>query len=453
MQSKSLHYVPRLASQMPMPMPTPPRQPDSTDHMPSWAGDRQRQRRRSHQEAHADAQGQPGPEIPDHPLIPGGEPEMVETADVLEEAVAALRGAGRFAYDTEFIGETSYFPRICVIQAATVDRVFLIDPLTIGDGLGGDAIAGFWDLLIDPSVQKLVHAGRQDLEPPVRVLNEAAANVFDTQIAAAFAGLRYPMSLDGMLADVAGIDSGHGLKFSQWDSRPLSPVQLAYAAKDVRYLHVLQELIEGRCRERGTLGWAIEESESLCDPTLHTFEVDLSRIKASGSHKMNGTRRAVLRALVLWREEEARERDVPPRALIQDSLLGDLAWQMPEDLGGVANIKGFPRPAQKEYGHTLIDLIAHARVTPEQPLPSRGKIDHDARRDRINDLWDTIAARAAERDIDPAIVTSKKDLTRCLAQRDTRDLDAAEDDAGPEACQRIKRGWRGELLAGLELTA
>ena len=106
----------------------------------------------------------------------------------------------------------------------------LIDPLA------GIDLRPFWELLCDPSVEKIVHAGQQDIEPVVRHLGRAPANIFDTQIAAGLAGLPYPVSLSKLVNELAGAKLGKGLTFTHWDQRPLSAMQLRYAADDVRYL-------------------------------------------------------------------------------------------------------------------------------------------------------------------------------------------------------------------------
>src|SRR5436190_18861228 len=133
-------------------------------------------RARAHDAAHADDAAAPPPtRIPDHPLIPRGGAELVVTPDELDELIAHLREAGQFAYDSEFIGELTYHPKLCLIQVASAARVSLIDPLAEID------LKEFWELLCDPAVEKIVHAGDQDVEPVSRNIGKEPANLFDTQ--------------------------------------------------------------------------------------------------------------------------------------------------------------------------------------------------------------------------------------------------------------------------------
>jgi ribonuclease D len=129
----------------------------------------------------------------------------------------------------------------------------------------------FWELLCDPAVEKIVHAGDQDVEPVVRHLNRSPANFFDTQIAAGFCALPYPVSLSKLVMELTGAKLGKGLTFTHWDQRPLSPMQLRYAADDVRYLPAVRAELGRRLEKSHHAGWAKEECEALCDASQYRF--------------------------------------------------------------------------------------------------------------------------------------------------------------------------------------
>src|SRR5581483_1912799 len=205
-------------------------------------------RARSHENAHADA---PLPEakIPQHPLIPRNAAELVHTQEGLTALIAELRAAGTFAYDSEFIGELTYRPKLCLIQVASAQRVSLIDPLA------GPDLAEFWELICDKTIQKIVHAGGQDVEPVVRHIGKEPANLFDTQIAAGFAGLSYPIALSRLVQEICGARLGKGATFTHWDQRPLSAMQLRYAADDVRYLPAVHDAISKRLEALHHVDW------------------------------------------------------------------------------------------------------------------------------------------------------------------------------------------------------
>ena len=140
----------------------------------------------------------------DHALACRDRPQLVTRQDELSELLESLKSGGSFAYDSEFIGELTYLPKLCLIQAASSTRIALIDPLADLD------VRPFWELVADPSVEKIVHAGLQDVEPVFRALGNPPANLFDTQIAAGFAGVGYPLSLSKLVLALVGTSWAKG---------------------------------------------------------------------------------------------------------------------------------------------------------------------------------------------------------------------------------------------------
>src|SRR5262249_31742199 len=157
-----------------------------------------------------------------------------------------------------------------------------------------------------------------DVEPVHRLINRRAANIFDTQIAAGFVGLAYPVGLSKLVGELIGARLGKGLTFTHWDQRPLSPAQLRYAADDVRYLPALHVEIKRRLSSLGHESWAREECDSLCEPSRYGFDpvTTWSRIRGSGS--LSPAQLAVLRELTIWRDAGARAHDVPARSFLKD---------------------------------------------------------------------------------------------------------------------------------------
>ena len=158
-------------------------------------------------------------EVTKHPEIPGGQAELIDDASGLEEIVAALREAGSFAFDTEFIGEETFYPQICVIQVATSTRLALIDPFEIED------LGPIWNLVADADVETIVHDGGQDLDPVRRFTGTEPRGVVDTQICAAFVDMPWPSSLAKIVARFTGHKLAKGHTFTEWDRRPLTPKQ------------------------------------------------------------------------------------------------------------------------------------------------------------------------------------------------------------------------------------
>jgi ribonuclease D len=400
-----------------------------------WGSYRGRKRSESHRQAHEDAAAVGDlPPILDHPLVPQGEPELITSQAAFDDLVASLRNQGRFGYDTEFIGEHTSYPKICVVQVATGDHVWLIDALAEID------LRPLWELLADPAVEKIVHAGEQDLEPVMRNLGPPARppqNIFDTQIAAAFTGCPYPSSLRRLAELLLGADLGHGLKFSQWDHRPLTNVQRQYAANDVRYLPLLRHRIGERLEELGNTAWAAEECAALAEPSRYVTDADSLRLRSMAW--LSPREIAVARSLLEWREDLARHENMPPRTLVTDGVLLDLARTQPKTQADLARVRNLPRPVRRDWGDVMLKRIAESRDgAADGPFTPPAKIDWTAERARVNAVWTKIAERARQREIDPAIVTSKKELAGHLRAE------------GKRRTTRLTRGWRVELLAGLE---
>ncbi|MEL7090006.1 MAG: HRDC domain-containing protein, partial [Planctomycetota bacterium] len=297
----------------------------------------------------------PPPPVIEHDLVPADPPEVVETQAGLLGLIDELRAAGRFGYDTEFIGEETFYSRFCVIQVSVPGKITLIDCLA--DGMD---LLPFWELLAEPAVEVIVHAGLQDLEPVERLTGKPPTNVFDTQIAAAFIGQPYPVSLTKLCLNLLDADLGKSSKFSQWDRRPLSANQKMYAANDVRYLLLLRQRVGEKLDELGHTDKAIAECEGFADASAYRVEPLSMKLKAKGGGTLRRAEQAIANTLLLWRAEEAQRRDLPMRTLLEDQILVDLAKNPVADAAGIRSWKGMPWPVKEAYAQTLVDLAAEA---------------------------------------------------------------------------------------------
>ena len=394
---------------------------------------RHRHRARQHESAHAAAEQHPEVKYPEHPLIPRSSADWIDTPDGLAELLDHLRSVGSFAYDSEFIGEMSYVPKLCLLQVATTSRIALVDPLLDLD------LSPFWDLVADPSIEKIVHAGQQDLEPVFRLVNKSPANIFDTQIASGFAALAYPSALSKLVRQLLGIRIGKGFTFTHWDDRPLSPVQMRYAADDVRFLPAMRAELATRLAGLGHASWASEESENLCDAELYNFDPhkDFYRIRGAGSLEPKGL--GVLRALVVWREAAARQADLPPRSFLRDDILIDLARRPVRSLPDLDRVKGLPRPVELQHGQEILDATLGALALPsaELPHPPKAVEESPAEKFRIDSLWSAAQGLCMGLGIDPAVAATRGDVSRLY-----KGLAHHED----LSSLRLMRGWRGAAL-------
>ena len=366
---------------------------------------RQDHRSKSHASAHADEQAPM--EIPDHPLIPRGHPELIADAGALENLLAHVRAEGVFAYDSEFIGELSYHPRLCLVQVSTKSRIGLID------ALAGLDLNPFWELVADPSVLKIVHAGEQDIEPVHRLIARPAANIFDTQIAAGFIGLSYPAGLSKLVKELAGVQLGKGCTFTHWDQRPLTPVQLRYAADDVRYLPAVYDAIGRRLDALRHRAWAMEESAALCDPALYVLNPETDYLRVRGASSLPARGAAVLRELYQWREEAALRGDAPPRSFLKDDILLDLARKPIRKVEDLDAVKGLPRPVEVAEGENILAVTQRALKMPPNLWPAVTMGDeHVGERFAADAMWSMVQAWCYGQSVDPSLVASRQEIGR-----------------------------------------
>jgi ribonuclease D len=401
--------------------------------MPSGRNDfRSRHRQRAHDEAHADDNASHELKIPEGLQAPSNKADLVTEDAALAELLAELREAGSFAYDSEFIGESSYNPRLCLIQVATVDRVSLIDPMASLD------LAPFWELLCDPSVEKIVHAGAQDIEPVARFTGKAPRNLLDTQIAAGFVAMAYPTSLAKLVAELTGVPLAKGLTFTHWDQRPLSAKQLRYAADDVRYLPAVMIELKKRLDATGHLDWVRAECDALCEPSQYKFDPEQAVEKVRGAGSLEARQLNVLKELVIWRDAAAREADLPARSYLRDEVLIDIVRAMPKKHDQFSRVRGMPRPVIERHAETIFALVARGAAASVEGIESlRGHEPTPSQRFAADALWAAAQTICLSQSIDPAVVTSRNEIgelhRHLMAGTDPGEL-------------RVMTGWRKQAL-------
>ncbi len=233
--------------------------------------------------------------------------EMIVTPQQLVACCAQLAQSPVLGFDTEFVGEQTYQPRLCLIQAATASHLFLIDPLTVGP------LDAFWKILIDPQHLTIVHAGRQDVHLCRMWAGQPPGRIFDLQIAAGLVGPVYPIGHGTLVAKELGIQIAKGETLTEWGDRPLTPKQIRYAYEDVKYLLVLQEILAARLHDRNRTAWAEEEFQWMKSDVRNEEAIREKWNKLRGLGGLDRRTLAAVRALFTWREDAAAEHNRPPR--------------------------------------------------------------------------------------------------------------------------------------------
>src|SRR5947209_3148446 len=251
--------------------------------------------------------------------------KAMTTGETASEIAAAARAAGRFGIDTEFVSEGRYRPLLCLVQVAVSDRIELLDPIA---GFDHEPLAA---VLADPDVEVVLHAGSQDVAILRRVWGVSPCNIFDTQIAAGFAGFSAQAGYGNLLQAALRVRLQKSAGFTRWDRRPLTPEQLEYARKDVEDLLALADELERRLASSGRLEWAREECRRL-EAVTDERDPETAYRRLPRVNQLRSRARAVARELAAWRERTAQAEDRPVGSVLPDVALVEIARRQPTEL-------------------------------------------------------------------------------------------------------------------------
>ena len=359
----------------------------------------------------------------------------------VQELADQARATGRIGVDTEFMGEGRYRSLLCLVQVAVEDadgevRVEVLDPL----GAGFDP-APLADVLADPEIELVLHAGRQDVALLRRVWETDIRNIFDTQVAAGFAGRRAQLGYEALLSELLGVRLRKSASFTRWDARPLSDEQVRYAREDVLHLLQLADALQTQLAERGRLEWAREECRALEDVS---DERDADQIfgRLPRVNSLDPAQRAVARELVEWREATARDGDRPVPSVLPDAALVEIARRRPQSAERLAKIRGLNEGTLRRRGNAIVAAVGRGRA--RAPIPSDGvrTPPPDAADAPLIALAEALVrARAARAELAYELLAARADLQRIVTA-------LREGDDEPDV--RTLQGWRRELV-GLEL--
>jgi ribonuclease D len=355
----------------------------------------------------------------------------------IERLAARAREEGRLGIDTEFMPEGRYRPLLCLVQICVGEQVVVLDPL--GDDLGDPAPLAA--VLADSAVEVVLHAGRQDVAILRRAWSTTFANVFDTQIAAGFAGFSAQAGYTGLLNDVLKIRLSKSASFTRWDARPLTPEQIRYAREDVEHLLPLADELQRRLRERDRLGWAREECLAIAEATDERDPEEtwrrLPRITGLGPRE-----RALARELAAWRERTAAAEDRPVGAVLRDPTLVELAKRGPKSPKELGQIRGAGPDVVRRRARDILAALERGRAAEPIRLDEGDRLGTDAADGPTIALAEALVrARAYEAGLAYELIAARADLAPVVV---------AARRGKPEPDVRTLKGWRRELV-GAEL--
>jgi ribonuclease D len=365
---------------------------------------------------------------------------LADPATVTDLAERA-RASGRLGLDTEFMGEGRYQPQLCLAQVAVEEAdgsitVAVLDPFD--QALDPAPLAA---ALADPAVEIVFHAGRQDVSLLRRVWDTQVTSIFDTQVAAGFAGLRAQLGYEALLHELLGVRLRKSASFTRWDARPLSAEQVDYAREDVLHLLQLADALQAALAGRGRLEWAREECRAL-EEASDERDPDTLFARLPRVNSLDPAQRAVARELVAWRERTAADADRPGSTVLQDAALVEIAKRRPRNAERLAQIRGLHEGTLRRRGPAILAAVERGRARPPIPVDGHRSPHPDPADAPLIALGEALVrARAAEAELAYELIAAKADLQRVVT--------AVRTD-GIEADVRTLQGWR-RAVVGEEL--
>lgn len=349
----------------------------------------------------------------------------LSTKPELERFCELASAAKVIAVDTEFLRERTYFPKLCLIQVAAGEHVAAVDPILIDD------LSPLAALLEDPAVTKVFHACGQDLEVLSDGMGVFCAPVFDTQLAAAFLGLRQQVSYASLVESYCGVRLPKAESLTDWSRRPLDPEQLSYAEDDVRYLPGIYDRMMQELVEKDRLSWVLPEMEALCDPARVRRDPREAyrRLRRAGS--LTRRQLAIAREACAWREDVAARRDLPRKWVASDEVIVEVCKRTPASLDRLRRIRGTDQIGERD-ARALIEAVARGAACPAEECPKVARhVRPTAEAEGVIDLMYAVLRLASEKSgVATQLIATRDDLLDFMQDRDRSPLAS---------------GWRHEL--------
>ncbi len=354
--------------------------------------------------------------------------DLITTTDALAAACARLAAHPFVTVDTEFMRETTYYPKLCLTQIATPDEGVLVDPLSPELDL-----QPFLDLMADVAVLKVFHSGRQDLEIVWNLGRLVPHPVFDTQVAAMVCGYGDSVSYEQLVNDLAKARVDKSSRFTDWSRRPLSEAQLAYALSDVTHLVKVYEALAAELERTGRSEWLAEEMAVLTSPETYRADPENAWRRLVG--RLRKPREiAVLMEVAAWREREAQARDVPRGRVLKDDAVLDIAVAAPRSVEALGRLRSIPNGFERSRtGADILAAVERGLERDPQTVPAPERSRSRGGNGAVVELFKVLLKAVAEGErVAPKIIATVDDL-EAIADDDQADVAPL-------------KGWRRQLF-------
>jgi ribonuclease D len=324
--------------------------------------------------------------------------------------------------DTEFMREKTFFAQLCLVQLATRERVYCVDPLT------GNDMQAFWSAVCDRIW--VVHSARQDIEVIFQTAELMPSALFDTQIAAGLLGLQPQMGYAGLVKNLFGVDIPKSHTRADWTRRPLADALLHYAVEDVEYLLPAYDVLRERLTQVGRLEWAEQDSALLLDDSLYVADASQAVSRLKGARNLRGRRRAAAVRLAAWREQEALGRNRPRQWILRDRVLLNIAATQPNSMAALQRVEDLPPKLAQRAGDALLEIVANSANDDYDYQPPSAPDERQKK--LLKAMQSAVDHCAANLGISAELIASRKELSAVIVA-------GARD-------SRVFQGWRRELI-------
>jgi ribonuclease D len=360
---------------------------------------------------------------------------MIDTTAALEEACRLLAQSDFITIDTEFLRETTFWPELCLIQMASPEHEYIVDPMAKGLDL-----KPFFELMANSAVVKVFHAARQDIEIIFHLGDLIPHPIFDTQVAAMVCGFGDSVSYDQLVQKVKNVHIDKTSRFTDWSRRPLSDKQLDYALADVTHLRDVYLKLKGQLEAEGRAEWLTEEMAIL--ESRETY--DLPPEQAWQRLKMRlrkPTELAVMQYVAAWREREARARNVPRSRVLKDDAIYEIAQQQPKDVEALGRLRTIPKGWERSTsGAAILEQVNAALALPKSEMPHLERHAHapEGTQSAVELLKVLLRLTSEKHGVASKVIANSDDLEKIAAEGEKAEVAALQ-------------GWRKELFGDLAL--
>lgn len=363
--------------------------------------------------------------------------ETILTDADLARLCDRLRDSKRIGFDTEFVSEDTFRPELCLVQVIGDDGVpAVIDPQPIDD------MTPFWRLLAEGDHTTIVHAAREELNFCHTAIGREPAGLFDTQLAAGLCSAEYPAAYSSVVQRFLGKRPAKGEQRTDWRRRPLTDAQIDYALEDVRYLFALHDKIIGRLEKHNRLEWFAQETQDfLAEVRDARTRQRWRKVSGIGNLPLRGL--AIVREVWMWRQAEAERRDLPPRRVLRDDLIVELAKKKTAREDKIRSIRGMLHGQLKKAIPDIAAAVQRGLDAPTDDLQGQRRKPPPPQLNLLGQfLAPAITSLCNRAEVAASLACTATDIRELISYR----LGFAGAGEDPPA---LANGWRAELIGNL----